>query len=270
MSNFTYLMHSDNLIRDALLTMANANSVYPITNIVTLPISEPFRTTEGLTENQTIQIALPVAKPIDTIGLVNHNLTSSARITVNAGAAPEPDGTAFTTTITHADRIAWKILSSSESYRYWSIEIDDATNWEGFLHIGYIIMGVKTSMAHGFSIGWQVHRRTHVRMIDNEFSQPMVGHRISAGSSVVVTFHGLTDARKTTLDNFLIDLQKWRDPMIFWPDTAETEGFFGRVNADHTVSRQLPGVTRIDNVEFRSDSFDARILEDPPFWYEPA
>lgn len=107
-------------------------------------------------------------------------------------------------------------------------------------------------------------------MIENTFLQPMVGRRISRGSSVVLTFHGLTDAQKTTLDNFLIDLQRWRDPMIFWPDTAEAEGFFGRLNTNHTVSRFRPGVTNVVSVEFRTDGIDTRILEDPLFWYESA
>ena len=270
MSDFTYLLHSENLARDALLTMANASATYPISNIALTPISKPFRTTEGKIKDQKIRIDFPAAKAVDTFALVNHNLTSSATITIKGGSSPDPDGTDYTTTITHAEQTAWKILSSSESWRYWSIEIDDETNYEGYIQVGYVMLGVATEMAHGFATNWSVQRQTNIRMIENTFLQPMVGRRISRGSSVTLTFHGLTDALKTTLDNFLLDLQKWRDPMIFWPDTDETEGFFGRLNVNHSVDRFRPGVTNIVNVEFMSDGIDARILEDPLFWYEPA
>lgn len=270
MSNFTYLLHSANLVPQALVTSANASTVYPAANVALLPISQPFRTTEGKIKDQKIQISFAVAQTVDTIALVNHNLTSSATITVKGGTLPDPDGSDYTTTITHDDNIAWKILSSSESWRYWSIEIDDKTNWEGFLQVGYVVLGVATAQAHGFATNWNVIRTPHVRFVDNEFSQPMVGRSISQGSTVALIVHGLTDAQRVTLDDWLLSLQMQRDPMIFWPDTAETEAYFGRLNTQHVINRQISGLSRVLGVEFKADGIDTRIIENPLFWYEPA
>ena len=58
--------------------------------------------------------------------------------------------------------------------------------------------------------------------------------------------------------------------MLFMPDTSETDGYFGRLAVDYEIERAVPGAANITGVEFRGDGFGAHILEDAPFWYDPA
>ncbi|MDA2936839.1 hypothetical protein MYX75_01065 [Acidobacteria bacterium AH-259-A15] len=267
MSNFTYLKSSDNLVSDALLTPTSVNSVYPVANLSILPIFKIYRTTEGGIGTQKIRIDFPTAQSIDTFAVVNHNLTSGATITVKGGSSPDPDGSAFTTTITWRELLAWKILTAAESHKNWSITLDDEANVNGYLSVGYLIMGTKTTFSVQFQPEWTKEPVKVVRAVENDLGVPMVGRKVSEGTRVTVSFAGLSTTERNEIDTFLDSLDLRVDPFLLVPDSTEADAFFVRLEESYVIE-QGSGVAGIEAAPFLTDNFGAVVAETPPFHYE--
>ena len=269
MANFTYLRDEDSIVRLAQVSASSSDTNYPITNISALPVSKPWRSAEGQIDDVKVRMDFAVAQTIDTLSLVNHNFSSTATITLRGGTSPDPDGTDFNTTITWAEFNAWKLLASTESWRYWTILLNDESNVFGFLQIGYLVFGDATVLAFNFEPQWELERMSAVRVIENEIGVPMVGARLSGHTVLRISFTTRTDAQKDTLETFLASLKRETKPLLFLPDSAETEAFFGRLVINHLTERHAKW-NDIRDLEFREDAHGVMVEEDPPFHYKPA
>jgi hypothetical protein len=266
--NFTYLKNSDNLLAQALVSATTADSNYPISNIESLPISKPYRTGDGKIIDQKIHIDFAVAQAVDFIGIVAHNLTSGATITLRGGSSHDPDGSAFNTTLTWASRLTWKILSAAQTYKNWSIEFDDESNSDGYLSFGYIMLGSKTALDLQFQPEWTRRRNKVVRMVLNENHNPMVGRKISEGYLVTVTFLGMDSTQRDAIDTLLDSLDRVVDPVLFVPTPDETRAYFGRLLEDFEIA-QATGQAGIPVLSFITDGDGTTVDPQPPFHFEP-
>jgi hypothetical protein len=81
------------------------------------------------------------AKEYDSIALINHNLTSSATITIRGA-----DDSAFTTnavtdTITHNNNNIFQFLAAARTKQYVMLEIADPANPSGYVQVGCFVVG---------------------------------------------------------------------------------------------------------------------------------
>ena len=265
--NFAYLKKSDNLLPLALVSSSTADSTYPIANVTILPISKPYRTGEGKIVDQKIHIDFAVAPSVDFIGIIAHNLTSGATIVLRGGSSHDPDGSTFSVTLTWASGITWKILSASESHKNWSIEFDDEANANGFLSIGYIMIGAKTSLDLQFQPEWTRRRNKIVRSVLNEFHNPMVGRKISEGYLVTVNFAGMDETQRDDLDTFLDSLDRVVDPLLFVPAPAEARAYFGRLAEDFEIM-QSTGQAAVPVLSLITDGHGTVVPLTVPFHFE--
>lgn len=268
MANFTYLVDSDNVALQGVISASSADANYPIENLSALPISKPWRSAAGGLSSVKLRIDFLFPRAINCVALVNHNLTSAATITMNGGSVADPDGSEFTTTITWAARTAWKVLSGTETWAYWSITITDEANSYGFIQVGYLVMGAKTTLAFNFAPDWTVERLTKVRRSSTESRVPIVGNTLSKNSRLIVSFTTRANADKTTVDNFLNSLNREAGPLLVIPDTAETEALFCRLVVDHSIRRQAKW-SDIPELIFEEDATGIVIPADTVFHYLP-
>ena len=225
MGNLAYLTNSDNKLVGSTITPSSAASAYPIANLTGLPISKPFRFTGDTSEN--LQIDLGSALPIDLIALVNHNLTSAATITVNAGASANPDGSTYTTTVTWRARDAFKLLSSPQTYRYWKIIIADSANTDTFIELGFAMLGDSTTLGFNYRYGGTFIDEQNNLEVETEFGSP---HVVELHDRVRLSlpFNNIQASEAVTLRTLYRTLKRNLVPLFLIPDAAVNDGYFGR------------------------------------------
>lgn len=250
MGNFTYLTHEENAVSaDACVVTGSttASSSYAASNTKSLPIAKHWRSTGVSSEN--LQIDLGSAKTVDLIGIVNHNLTSSAVITVYAGSAANPDGTQFSTTISWREFDAFKLMSTAQTYRYWKFIFANGSNPDGYIRVGYLLVGNSTT----FDFHWQYGAKMTDRFVNLD--------NISAGGVPYVEtkygiiihsfeFGPLSVTNMVTLRTLYRDLMGSAKPLFIIPESQTNDGYFGRFIND--FARTL-NYYEYANLDFRED-----------------
>jgi len=195
-----------------------------VDNLKTLPVAKHWRSTGVSSEN--LQLDLGSAQSIDILGLLNHNLTSSATITINGGSSANPNGAQYTTTITYREFDAFKLLSSAQSWRYWKVIIADSTNTDGYIRIGFVMLGLATELA----FHWQ-----HGATAEDQFSTLF---RRSPGGAIYAEpvydclkfsweFGPITVAEMATLRTLYRSLLRTGKPVFVVPEHDVADGYFG-------------------------------------------
>ena len=134
-ANIRFLYDFDN--DSATITSSSEVSTLPDDNVVNDLLGKKWRTTGDSSE--WIKFDLGSAKQIKEVGIFGHNLTSGATVTLEANATDDWASPSYQTTLTYnADRIV-KFLD--ETYRWWRITFADASNPDGYIEVGRIVMG---------------------------------------------------------------------------------------------------------------------------------
>ena len=139
------------------LTITNwaANSTAPgdfsIQNIDTDIVEQVWRSNSVITGlTLTCDTGLPQGVFLDTLAILNHNLTRSA--TVILYGSNDPTFMTIGTTITLQARSVNMFYIAPDlplaGFRYWRFDIDDATNLNGYVEIGSIVFGA-ANIFHG-------------------------------------------------------------------------------------------------------------------------
>lgn len=161
-----------NRIDAATLSGGSWLATLPLDNLKNRRISKLARSTDATLASTQFVIDFGRARQIDCIGLVAHNLSagSKARIKANStnsfatpafdsgwmdvwpgGFLPEDaleweDDNFWLGTISQEAVAGYQTpyvwyADASLSYQYWQVEIDDATNDDGYIHIGRLFTG---------------------------------------------------------------------------------------------------------------------------------
>ena len=249
MGNFTYLKYTDNKgsASATTITASTAATAYPSANLKLLPIAKHWRSTGITSEN--LQLDLGSAIAIDLMGIVNHNLTSSATITVNGGSSSNPDGSEYTTTITWREFDAFKLLSATQTWRYWKFIFVDTTNTDGYIRIGCLLLGNSTELSFHWQYG-STFKDSFINIAKRSgggvpYYEPIYGIR-----SQVFQFGPLTVAEMATLRTLYRDLQGSANPLFIIPESQTNGGYFGRFIND--MDRKLE-YQETANLEFEED-----------------
>ena len=266
MGFFTYLKHDDNNALDALIVGASEDINFPASNAKILPVSKPYRSAAGNTTGQKLRIDIPVTKNTDQVILVNHNLTSSATITLNGGTTPDPDGGEFTTTMTWREFTIFKNLASTQTFKHWAVLIEDPTNLDGFIQVGYVLLGLKTSFTFGFNFGWKFIDEIINVELETEFGAPDVS-ALFRRVKLRLQFQHLSESQGNTVRSLYTSLSKNVDPFFLIPDLAVADGFFGRFTSKFQRTIGLSRHVAVP-LDFTEDSLGKTTSQDPPFHYQ--
>lgn len=246
---FTYLTHADNKAVATATTVSASSeaSGYAASNLKLLPVSKHWRSTGDSSEY--VEFDLGSAQSISMIALLNHNLTSAATITVRAGSSAAPNGSQFETTLTYREFDAFKLLAAAESWRYWRIIFADASNPDGYIKVGIVMLGSYTTLAFHWQYGamftdsfTNIHRRTGGGAVYAEAVFGIIRHTFSFGP--------LTQANMATLRTLYRTLRGSANPLFVIPEYGTYEGYFGRFTSE--FARTLNFHEYVD-LEFEED-----------------
>lgn len=136
-----------NLISAAVtITPSTEDAAYPKANLYDKQAARVFRSESGTA--LTILLDFLGAVSADTIGLVNHNLTNAATLSLKAGAASPPNTVVATPVYREHD--LWKGFTLT-SARYWLLTIADSNPDD--IEIGQLLLGQRTALPRARRIG---------------------------------------------------------------------------------------------------------------------
>jgi hypothetical protein len=256
---FTYLRQSDNLIPDATLTPTSEDADYPVENLQAEPVAETYRSASASAQKILIDFAAPVT--VDLFAVANHNLTSSATLTLRGGSSQDPDGMDFEVALPWgihyalgARRNASFVLAAAETWQYWSLTIDDAGNPDGLLEIGLLMAGAAVELTRDFNFGWEARRETLNQVLESEYGVITTGSNLYQRTRFIASWKATSGAEREELDTFLTGLEKERGGMLFIPDPSAAKSYYGRLLTDHAIIRTSPDIAELNGLEFLEDS----------------
>jgi hypothetical protein len=125
-------------------TATSATNDFDVNNVNTDIVEQAWRSVTGTTSvNLDCDTELPQGVFLDTLAILNHNLTTSASITLQGSDNPthSPVGESIVLTSRETDMYYIAPELPLTSYRYWRFVIDDPTNPDNFLQVGTIVFG---------------------------------------------------------------------------------------------------------------------------------
>ncbi len=231
---FTYLRHADNKSIAATIAASSASGSYPVTNLNTLPVSKHWRST-GIT-SEDLQIDLGAIYSIDLMGIVNHNLTSAATVTINGGSTANPNGGQYTTTLTYRQFDAFKLLTSVQTWRYWKFIFVDTGNTDGYIKIGNLLLGDSTTLPFHWRNDGEF-TDDYINILTRSPGGAVYAENVYGVISQKFQFGPLSVANMATLRTLYRGLRGSAAPIFIIPESLIYDGYFGRfVNA---MSRRL-------------------------------
>jgi hypothetical protein len=140
-----------NYVDTATLAGGSWLSGFPLANLKDRRLALVARSTNALTTSTIITLDLGSAKRVRVVGLINHNLTVGATVTVEGSTSSSysPIG------ITSGAALAWPTGTVTEAtdyprptvgvaldgtYRYWRISISNTSNPAGYVQLGRVFI----------------------------------------------------------------------------------------------------------------------------------
>jgi hypothetical protein len=231
MANLAYLTTADNKLVGSTITCSSEDANYPKANLTAMPISKPFRFTGKTSEN--LQIDLLSAYAITFISLVNHNLSSGATVTITSGVAANPSGNSQT--ITWRSRDMYKIFAA-QNYRYWKIVFADAGSSESVISLGYVMVGISTTLGFNFAYGWQMQDENINLNVESAYGTPHVAELFSL-VRIMLPYRKLNSTNAGTLRTLYQTVKMNVTPLFIVPDADLADCYFGRF--DGALSRTI-------------------------------
>ena len=206
----------DNKYSLSTLTATNENSAFPVINSQDIRLSRLFKTTDTDT---TVVIDLGENLTATSFFLVNHNLTSSATITLEANDTDVWTSPAHTESISYSADMIYKLFAS-KTYRYWRLVISDATNPDGLIKFGGAFLGTYITVDQ-FS-----HVLTHDRMdttIQLRSNSGQVYNDVGSLYDIYdLNFPRITDTDKSNLETYK-NTNRMKPCYIMLDETSVTE-----------------------------------------------
>lgn len=134
----------NNLVNNATIDLTTENPDYLFsTALIDSRLSRVGRTID--VSDQDVKFTFTSAVDVTYIAITAHNFTSTATIKLQANSSDSWTTPAFETTLT--DCGVWCIDNfTKQTYKYWRLFIDDDTNPDGYIEIGYVFLGESLTM----------------------------------------------------------------------------------------------------------------------------
>ena len=245
-----WINDENNLAKQASVTGTNPtdSTNYPERNLISLPVSKTLRINNRASNK--LHLTFNRAVTADFAALVGHNLSAGATITLRAGATW--DASTVSETIAWRRRTAFIYLSASQSYQYWSIEIDDDANENPYLEFGYSVLGILTAGAYGPSDGWSYSDDMIQVRTDSPTGTPDI-RALTERQRIEMQFEALSTGEASTIRSLFLDLAGREKPLFFVPDTLVNDGLFGRFEQDGLTLEHINDLRRAVNLTLLED-----------------
>jgi len=150
----------ENKFDSAIITSSGENIEYPLINLKDQRLCMPF---EYSASSVSIYVDLGAVKPVGTLAVLGHNLSSAATVIFTAYVTSDyllpPD---FTQSCTWNEGMILSFVSS-QNYQYWKIDIEDA--WASKISIGRIWMGEYITISPSSLLDFKITKKRSDRNI---------------------------------------------------------------------------------------------------------
>jgi hypothetical protein len=125
---------------------STASGDFGISNVNTDIVEQVWRSQVITGVQLTCDTGLPQGVFLDTLAILNHNLTTSASVLLEGDDDPLFGSPGFSQSLSITANDSYWVSPSLplEGFRYWRFTIDDSTNTDAYLQIGTIIFGEAT------------------------------------------------------------------------------------------------------------------------------
>ncbi len=186
-----------------VLTASNINSNFPASNLQNMLRSKRVRTSTGTTTLELV-IDIGTTEDVDSVIMMwpkedGIRLTDDATVKIQANATDVWTAPAVnqTLTIDNDYSVASHFFSTDQSYRYWRISIEDATNPYEYIELGMCWIG-KALEVDNASNGFKWKDMDRSNSISNEFGHKYIDE-YPITSALEFQFENLTYAQIETL-----------------------------------------------------------------------
>lgn len=226
---------------------------HDVSNLDSDVVEETWKSTSVINQFLTNDTGVPQGVAIDTLGILNHNLTTSATVRLQGSSDPSyvtlDTNVVLTVTANNMFYIAADLPNSGS--RFWRLNIDDPTNVSGFLEIGSIVFGAAdTFQANCFKDEIIFDEDDFVNSVRTE-GQTTVGISRSYKRTIGLDFVDVSiDSREYKILSTLFRVFKTTHKCLWIPtpnpdDPEETARFavFGKLEEipSRTVNAKGPG-----------------------------
>ena len=236
----------------ATLTATSEQALYPAANLQLLPATAVWRSV-GAGAAQDLLFDFGYEQSVDIIALVNHNLTSAATIAIAAGTTSAVSD--YSTTVTWREFIAFLWLSTPQIYRYWQIRITDTANTNGFIEVGYPVVGLSTKPEFSFRQGWVSSREYITSKVKSEFGVPIV-EKLAERQKLELPFGPLDADEFFYIRRWYILTKRNLYPALILPTRGGSDAYFGRI---HSIVEEKVELFRYADIQFIEDSYGSRV-----------
>ena len=238
MSNI--LIGDRNWFASATLSGGSWNADWPLTKLQSDDLSAPAISADDLKASAQFQWDFGAAKSVDAFAMAAHNLTASALVKLSLGTTAGASdvyagGWVSAYSVTDADRngqshMAVIPFTASKSARYGKLEIDDESNPDGRIEIGYVWCG------EGFRPTYNAGYGLQDQIIDaSEVDRLYNGRRVNAARRRWRAVSFALDWLTLTEGARIHEMQRRygiTEPLLYLPDPAVAEtcqryGFIG-------------------------------------------
>ena len=249
MSTFAYLKYSDSLVTDATVqakeptgahTDYTVDANFPLANLKTTPVQRPSKIEipESSVTEINIQMDFGAASNFNVVAIAGHNLSSTAIIKLYANVA---DNTIYPTTLigtmTWTSGTAFHKFSTTKSYRYLAIEIDDANCAYADVSIGLIMVGLMTTTSLTINEGWKFSTRAVNVQNDGDFITA-ISRNLYLRKRAILPFENVMESDFAAMVTLYENLKENTEPAFILPDAADHYGFVGRFEEE--LERNYP------------------------------
>jgi len=123
-------------------TRTSSTNAFDVNNLNTDIVEQAYRSVTTANVQLICDTNVPQGVFVDTLALLNHNLTRGANVTFEGSNDPG-FGTSVSVSVPVTTTNAYWISPDAPlaAYRYWRVTMQDSTNPDGFLQVGTVVFG---------------------------------------------------------------------------------------------------------------------------------
>jgi hypothetical protein len=195
---------------------------YPVSNLYDTRLSRVYRT-NGLASTEYIQAGESTVCAPTYVALVNHNISSSATITLTAGTSSGMSTLTYTQTLTWSSYTLVSTITSTLTANYFRLKIAGlSTLTQSYVSIGYLYLGTYLEMP-GVKPDQTVKDETMAKVTISDGGQAYGDDNYSYRAPMV-NFPGLTSTQRADIRTMFAYVKNFRPIMaILWPSNQTEE-----------------------------------------------
>lgn len=203
-----------NKVETATITASSNNPDFTFAvGLIDSRLSRISRTLD--VDDEWVKFAFTGATSATYISIFNHNFTSSATVTIQGNATDAWTSPSFEQVLTVADNMC--VSLGSQSYQYYRLRIQDATNTDGYIEIGGIYLGGHLSMP-GFEPAVNITEKSNSES-EKSISGQLYGDKRLQYKTVETTFTSISQTDKDAISALFAEVDRTKPFVMFlWED----------------------------------------------------